>query len=208
MSMSPLCGHGVPPASLRFLGVCRRLRLSRSSCCLHERGRAHQAAHAHRLDGRARHEHQRALFLEAFVEHVHRAQMERRRVVLIRLARPSRSSCAISTSAWPRITRACFSRVACASRDIASWSDAGNDDVAHLDRLHGHAPRIRARVDELLQLLLDPLAAAQQVGERRAADDVAQRGLRRPAHRVAVVSALRARPSPGRAPSRTAPRRR
>src|SRR6476661_4136050 len=32
---------------------------------------------------------------------------------------------AISTSAWPRITRACFSREACASRDIASCSDSG-----------------------------------------------------------------------------------
>ena len=32
---------------------------------------------------------------------------------------------AISTSAWPRMMRACFSRAACASRDIASCSSLG-----------------------------------------------------------------------------------
>src|SRR2546430_17658744 len=34
-------------------------------------------------------------------------------------------SLAISTSAWPRIMRACYSRAACASRDIASCKAAG-----------------------------------------------------------------------------------
>ena len=45
----------------------------------------------------------------------------------------------------------------------------------------------------MLQLVLDPLAAAQQIGERRAADDVAQRRLRRPAHRLRVVLHLERR---------------
>jgi hypothetical protein len=46
---------------------------------------------------------------------------------------------------------------------------------------------IRAPIDQLLQLVLDPLAPAQQIGQRGAADDVAQRGLRRPADRLLVV---------------------
>jgi hypothetical protein len=59
-----------------------------------------------------------------------------------------------------------------------------DDDVAHLDRRHGHPPRVRALIDELLQLALDALPAAQEVGEGGPADDVAQRRLRRPAHRL------------------------
>ena len=31
----------------------------------------------------------------------------------------------MAISASPRMTRACFSRAACASRDIASWSASG-----------------------------------------------------------------------------------
>ena len=37
----------------------------------------------------------------------------------------SANECAISSSAWPRMMRACFSRAACASRDIASCSAFG-----------------------------------------------------------------------------------
>ena len=37
----------------------------------------------------------------------------------------SSNECAISISAWPRMMRACFSRAACASRDIASCSAPG-----------------------------------------------------------------------------------
>src|SRR6187401_3686683 len=50
-----------------------------------ERGRAEHAAHAHRLHGAAGDEHQSALLLQTFVEHVHGAQVERGRVVLVRL---------------------------------------------------------------------------------------------------------------------------
>ena len=39
-----------------------------------------------------------------------------------------------------------------------------NHDVAHLDRLDRDAPWIGARVDQLLQLRFDLLAAAQQLG--------------------------------------------
>ena len=42
-------------------------------------------------------------------------------------------------------------------------------------------------VDQPLQLRFDLLAAAQQIGQRGAADDVAQRRLRGPAHRLRVV---------------------
>ncbi len=70
---------------------------------------------------------------------------------------------------------------------------AGNDDVAHLDRRDGDAPRVRAPIDQLLQLVLDALAAAQQIGQRGPADDVAQRRLRRPADRLLVVLHLERR---------------
>src|SRR6266542_3544515 len=52
---------------------------------LTQRGGAEHAAHTHRLDGAARDEHQRALLLQSFVQHVHRAQMERRWIVMVRL---------------------------------------------------------------------------------------------------------------------------
>ena len=42
-------------------------------------------------------------------------------------------------------------------------------------------------IDQLLEFGFDSLAAPQQVGQRRPADDVAKRGLRRPAHRLHVV---------------------
>ena len=58
-----------------------------ASLSCRKRRRADQPADAHRLDGGARHEHQRALLLQSFVQHVHRAQVERRRVVVIRLRR-------------------------------------------------------------------------------------------------------------------------
>jgi hypothetical protein len=64
---------------------------------------------------------------------------------------------------------------------------ARNDDVAHLHRLHRDAPRRRSLVNQSLQLLLDLLASAQKVCERRTTDDVAQRRLRRPAHRLGIV---------------------
>ena len=94
---------------------------------------------------------------------------------------------AISISAWPRMMRACFSRSACACARHRVLQRARDDDVPHLDRRDGHAPGVRALIDELLQLGLDVLAAAQEVGERRASDDVAQRRLRRPAHGLGVV---------------------
>jgi hypothetical protein len=59
-----------------------------------------------------------------------------------------------------------------------------NDDVAHLDGLDGDAPGVRPLIDELLQLFLVALAAAQQIRQRRPADDVAERRLRRPTDRL------------------------
>jgi hypothetical protein len=41
----------------------------------------------------------------------------------------------------------------------------GDDHVAHLDRLHGHAPWVRALVDQFLQLVFDPFAALEKIGE-------------------------------------------
>ena len=41
-----------------------------------------------------------------------------------------------------------------------------DDDVAHLDGLHGDAPRVRPLVDQLLQLLFDALASL--AADRRA----------------------------------------
>src|ERR1041385_1017934 len=69
------------------MGSLRSLRVfgAAGEHLLTQRRRAHQSAHPHRLDGAARHEHERALLLQALVEHVHRTQMERRRVFVIRL---------------------------------------------------------------------------------------------------------------------------
>ena len=83
--------------------------------------------------------------------------------------------------------RACFSRAACASRDIASCSAAGittsriSTDCTVTP--HGFD---RASIS-VCSSVLDLLAAAQEIGEVGAADDVAQRRLRRPAHRLRVV---------------------
>src|SRR5262249_56862618 len=49
-----------------------------------KRRRAHQAAHAHRLDRAARNQHERALLLQPLVQHVHRAQVERGGIVVVR----------------------------------------------------------------------------------------------------------------------------
>ena len=46
-----------------------------------------QAAEAHRFDCAARHEHQRSLFLQTFVQNVHRPEVERGGIIMIRLGR-------------------------------------------------------------------------------------------------------------------------
>ena len=56
-------------------------------------GGTEQPAHAHRLDRRARDQHQRAFLLQSFVEHVHRAEVKRGRVVVIRLRRDLERLC-------------------------------------------------------------------------------------------------------------------
>ncbi len=68
-----------------------------------------------------------------------------------------------------------------------------NHHVAHLDGLHGDTPRIRSLVDQRLEFGLNPLASAQQLDERCASDDVAQRCLRAPAHGLRVVLHLEGR---------------
>ena len=73
--------------SIQLQRLRRRARAGIGERLLPQRGRAHQAAHPHRFDRGARHEHQRALLLQAFVQHVHRAQVQRGRVVLVRLGR-------------------------------------------------------------------------------------------------------------------------
>jgi hypothetical protein len=87
-----------------------------------------------------------------------------------------------------------FSSVACVSRDICVPAGSpGDDDVAHPRRLHRHPPRHATGVDQRLAIALDPLAAVQQIGERRPAEDVAQRILRRPARRLRIVLHLECR---------------
>ena len=63
--------------------------------------------------------------------------------------------------------RACFSRAACASRDIASCSAPGMT-TSRISTDETVTPQgFDALVDQLLQLGLDLLAAAEQIGQRR-----------------------------------------
>ena len=83
--------------------------------------------------------------------------------------------------------RACFSRAACASRDIASCNGSGIT-TSRISTDCTVTPQGFDRVSiRLLQFLLDLLAAPEQVRQRRAADDVAQRRLCRPAHGLRIV---------------------
>ena len=83
--------------------------------------------------------------------------------------------------------RACFSRDACASRDIASCSDSGiTTSRISTDCTVTPQGFERSSISfcSSSSIRSRPL---QQIAERRAADDVAQRGLRRPAHRLLVL---------------------
>ena len=60
-------------------------------------------------------------------------------------------------------------------------------DVLHLDRRHLDAPRLGVLVEDLLQLLVQPLALRQQVVELDLAEHAAQRRLRELRGRVEVV---------------------
>src|SRR4029079_13476942 len=62
-----------------------RWRRNLTGSLLAQRRGSHHSAQPHRFDDVARHNHQRALFLEALVQDVHRAEVERRRIVLVRL---------------------------------------------------------------------------------------------------------------------------
>ena len=101
--------------------------------------------------------------------------------------------CAISTSAWPRMMRACFSRAACASRDIASCSDSGMTT----SRISTDCTVTPHGFDRWSMSFCSSSSIrsrpSQQIAERGAADDVAQRRLRRPAHRLLVVLHLERR---------------
>jgi hypothetical protein len=68
-----------------------------------------------------------------------------------------------------------------------------NDDVSHLDRRNGDAPGIRSLIDELLEFGFNLLAAAKKIGQVRSSDDVAQRRLRGPAHRLRILLHLERR---------------
>ena len=85
---------------------------------------------------------------------------------------------AISTSAWPRMMCASFSLRGRGLAGHGARQRLGDDHVAHLDGLDRDAPGVGSLVDELLELRLDLFAAAQEHRQRRAADDVAERGLR------------------------------
>ena len=149
-------------------------------------GGAEHAAHAHRLHGAARHEHQRSFFLEAFVEHVHRPQVQRSRVVAIRLRGALEALRDLDLRLAQDDARLLLARGLRLARHRVLQRHR-NHDVTHLDRLHRHTPRRRPFVDELLELRLDPLTAAEQIGQGRAPDDVAERRLGGPTHGLPVV---------------------
>src|SRR5581483_4676519 len=98
------------------------------------RGCPEESAEAHRLDGAARDDHHRALLLQSFVEHVHRAQMKGRRVVLVlhrRLIEQLRDLDFGLAEDDPRLLLARRLRLA-RHRVLQRRRD---DDVAHLDGL-------------------------------------------------------------------------
>jgi len=139
----------------------RSVRAISSQVLLLQSRSAHQPAHPHRLDGAARNEHQRTLLLETFIEHVHRAQMESRGIVLVRLGRLLEGVGDLHLGLAEDDARLFLTRGLCFARHRV-LQRGRNDDVAHFDRLYGDAPRIGPLIDELLQFSLDALTAAQQ----------------------------------------------
>ena len=115
-----------------------------------------------------------ALLLETLVEDVHRPQVERGRVVLVRLGGLGKQVGDLDLGLAEDDPRLLLPRGLGLARH-GVLQRLGDDHVAHLDRLDRDAPGIGPLVDELLELRLDLLAAAEEHGQRRAADDVAER---------------------------------
>jgi hypothetical protein len=94
---TPACTPATPGESARARSGTRpATRSCRAPHCrlaaagqsgLPQRRGTHQSAHPHRVDGTARDQHECALLLQSLVQHVHCAQMEGRRIVLVRFGR-------------------------------------------------------------------------------------------------------------------------
>jgi hypothetical protein len=175
-----------PVISYSFLLGLQHGALAARELRLLKRGGAHQAAHAHRLNRAARNQHERALFLEALVQHVHRPQVKGRWILLVRFRRFLKGVRDLHfrlTEDDPCLFLA--GRLRLARHRVLQR--AGDDHVAHLDRGHRDTPRIGSLVDQLLQFRFNPFTTTQQIRQRGATDDVAERGLRRPTHGLRVI---------------------
>jgi hypothetical protein len=76
--------HLVPTARRLAVGILLLHWLVTSGKFLLPQSRcANQTAHTHRLDSAAGNKHQRAFLFQAFIQHVHRPQVKRGRVVLV-----------------------------------------------------------------------------------------------------------------------------
>ena len=143
------CGRCATCREERAPGRRRSGALSLAQLSLLRGGRAHQAAHAHRLDGRCS-----------------ARASARPSPSALRRACSSRAGAARSGCCWYDFA-ACCERVGDLQLRLAE-DDArlllarrlrlarhrvlqrvGDDDVAHLDRLHRDAPRVRPLVDQL-----------------------------------------------------------
>ena len=161
-------------------------------CCIIAGG-GHDAGGAHGLHHGAGHHHHPALLLEPLVKDVHLPQPQGDGVGLVRLRRLLEQLRDLHLGLAQDDARLLLARGLRLARH-GVLQRRGDHHVAHLHRVHAHAPGRGALVDQRLQLLLDVQAPAQQLGERGAADDVAQRCLRGPADGLPVV--LRRSPRP------------
>src|SRR5512141_2101306 len=112
-----------------------------------ERRQAGEAAEPHRLDRARGNDHHRSLFLDRLIEHVHRAQVQRDRPVLVLLPRLDETRCDL------RLRRseddsglALAFRLRLPAHRV--FEIRGNLHVADLDGVHGDSPRIRLLVED------------------------------------------------------------
>src|SRR2546423_4263609 len=114
---------------------------------------SHQSAKTHRFDRRARHQHQRSLLLQTLVENVHRTQVERGGVVLIRLCCLEEQVRDFDFCLAEDDTRGFFTgRLRLARHRVLQrgWDDY----VTHFHRLNRDAPWIGSLIDQRLQFRL------------------------------------------------------
>src|SRR5437588_5797305 len=83
---------------------------------LPKRGSAEETTEAHRFHGRTRNEHQRALLLQAFVQDIHRPEVQGRWILLIRDRGLAEQCCDLDLGLAEYDPRLLFPRCLCLTR--------------------------------------------------------------------------------------------